>query len=151
MSDDTVRLSCVSENCGTFPMDRALRDKLKRTGETFTCPAGHQQHFTESTEQQLREKIERLEDRLETFEEWEDQLRESKREYRELSNLFRRELLSRVEGVVELGDDDGYLWGCKCGSCARKMFDERNDAEDAYNTHRRQHCERPTETNGAEA
>jgi len=141
MSDETVRVTCVADNCGTFPMDAALVDRLKRTGDPFTCPAGHQQHFTESPEKQLRERVQqlerevdRLEDRVGHYREnahdaWDD-LREERTRRKHAESL----LLSYATGVVEVAPDE-YKWACECDARGQKAFDSVENARDAFEAH----------------
>lgn len=136
MTRDIVRITCCQENCGTFPMDRALFQKLKRTGETWTCPAGHEQHFTESTEQQLREKVDRLErkvsDLRESEREWFERWRDEKARRKDLETL----VLDRATGVVKVGPEK-YKWACACGSRGTKAFEDSEECRDAWQNHRR--------------
>lgn len=146
MAEDIVRVTCVHEGCGTFPMDRATCDHLKRTGKPFTCPGGHKQHFTESVEQKLRTRIDELEREVERLEsraenQWDyiDDLREERDEQRDRAKLFRRALLADVDGVIQVGEDC-WLWGCQCGGQARSTFESESDAEQARRQHDRQSC-----------
>jgi hypothetical protein len=43
MSYEVEWATCPTKNCGysPFPMDKGYRDRVKRTGERFICPAGH--------------------------------------------------------------------------------------------------------------
>lgn len=146
MSNDIIRISCVNESCGTFPMDRALRDRLKRTGGTFTCPAGHQQHFTESREQELQNKIDELErkvERLENREEslWEtlDERHKQLQQQRERRRIAEKELLDDANGVVEIGEE--WMWACRCGGRGNKRFESKEEAKEGLQRHREQTCE----------
>lgn len=145
---DVVRITCVKSDCGTFPLDRALYAKLKRTGEWFTCPDGHKQHFTESPEKQLRDRIENLEvevDRLEgrlseyrdtSQKRWEERNEERKRR-KHVEELF----LSESVGVVEIYDGE-YMWACECGGSGRKHFEDPDDAWSGLRDHlERQGCD----------
>lgn len=165
MSESIVRLSCCKENCGTFPMDRALYDKLKRTGESWCCPEGHQQHFTETTEDELREviaslqktveekerrisELESAQQRLSAAEDALDRRRDTILEYRDRIqeqrgrvSLLERLLLERAEGIVQVSPD-GYKWSCNCGSRAQKVHDSEENARENYQQHlRRSGCE----------
>lgn len=143
---ETVRITCVAENCGTFPMDQALVQKLKRTGDTFSCPAGHEQHFTESPEKNLKERIKSLEKQLERSEErrerldervedfWEDWKAEKRRR-----KFLESRLLDYAKGVVEVGEEQ-YRWSCECDSRGQKAFDDPEDALAALKRHRRRNC-----------
>lgn len=150
MSESIVRLSCVAENCGTFPMDRALYDKLKRSGETWCCPEGHQQHFTETTEDALREElaelqrvVEEKERRISKLKQLTDSRNDSgrhwydrAREKAERVNLLERMLLERAEGIVQVAPE-GYKWSCSCGSRAQKVYDTPEEAQERYRAHAR--------------
>lgn len=47
-------------NCGTpFAMPSAFQRQRLEDGRDFYCPAGHAQHYTETTEQRLRREIEK--------------------------------------------------------------------------------------------
>lgn len=47
--------------CGTlFAVPSDVNDELLRSGRTFYCPNGHTQHYTNSTDKQLREAKDRL-------------------------------------------------------------------------------------------
>ncbi len=64
---ETVEL--VTENCCAcgvlFAMDAEFRRQRQRDHRLLYCPAGHQQHYTgQPTEQQLRQRAERLEQQL---------------------------------------------------------------------------------------
>lgn len=143
---DSVRITCVAESCGTFPMDRALVQKLKRTGDTFTCPAGHEQHFTESPEQRYKERIKRLKEKISHYERrvdslddslkdrWGDYKREkSRREYAE------SRLLDYVNGVVEVAEER-YRWSCECDARGEKAFDDPDKCRYALKRHRNRYC-----------
>lgn len=57
--DPDHRVSCCYEGCyATINLAPKDYGRLKRTGEWFYCPAGHQQHFTGKTEDQ--KEIDRL-------------------------------------------------------------------------------------------
>lgn len=140
---ETVRITCCKENCGTFPMDAALVQKLKRTGDTWTCPAGHQQHFTESPNQQLRDRISELEatveslqvrneDLDETASAWYDSWRVEKERRKRLETL----VLDRITGIIEVGEDE-CKWACACGGRGKKAFEDPEDCRDAWQQHRR--------------
>lgn len=136
------RLTCPNENCGTFPMDAELVKKLRRTGETFTCPGGHSQHFGETTETRLRGRVEELERRLEREERRRENLEETIEQYREQyqaergeKNAIRKTLLPEAGGVVEL-DGDVWSWGCECGGYAYSTFGSEREARGAYGNHR---------------
>lgn len=47
-----------------FAMDGALYDRRLADGDTFYCPNGHAQHFTESTVDQLKKQNQNLKTRL---------------------------------------------------------------------------------------
>jgi septal ring factor EnvC (AmiA/AmiB activator) len=54
----TVETCCV---CGTpFAIEATLQEQFKKTGNSFFCPNGHKQHYSESTD----EKIKQLEKQL---------------------------------------------------------------------------------------
>lgn len=147
MSDNIIRITCVKDNCGTFPMDNALYRKLKQTGDSFTCPAGHEQHFGGSPLEEkqerinsLKQKIDQLEDRLEQYRE---QRNEANQDYWDATQRIHRLetlLLENVAGVVEV-DEDSWKWSCKCGSHGQKAFDTEEEARDRYERHlRRADC-----------
>lgn len=152
------RISCVAENCGTFPMDDALYKKLQRTGETFHCPEGHAQHFTETVEDRLRKRIQKLEQKAKRVDELRrklerekkradheskqsDSLLERWREQREHRKHLEALVLEHVEGIIEIAPDE-YKWSCGCGGRGQKAFDTEEEARDAYEEHRRRNdCE----------
>lgn len=48
--------------CGVpFAMPQQLRQHFKKSQDYFHCPNGHPQHYSKSTETELKEKIQRLE------------------------------------------------------------------------------------------
>jgi hypothetical protein len=54
---DFTMVECC--NCGTpFFMTTRLREAFKKNGDWFYCPNGHQQHYSKTTEQILKEKLE---------------------------------------------------------------------------------------------
>ena len=57
----TILVNLVAEtccNCGTvFGINEAQLASLKRTGAWFYCPNGHQQHFTKTEADRLREQL----------------------------------------------------------------------------------------------
>lgn len=142
--ENIVRVSCATDGCGTFPMDKALHHRLKRSGDTFTCPAGHRQHFSgpTDTEQKLRERINELEDRVarlqEKLESRRDAMKSWHTRYREEQNKrgdVQKRLLDGEDGVVEVREET-YMWACECGNKGRADFDTRTDARNAYQQHR---------------
>ncbi|QIO25486.1 hypothetical protein [Haloarcula sp. JP-L23] len=148
-----TRITCVADDCGTFPMDEALVQQLKRTGETFTCPAGHEQHFTDSPESRLKRRIEKLEARaeelaeerdaaqrrLESFEEQADRWYDEAQTEKERRKFAESRLLDYATGVVEVADG-GYKWSCQCGARGQKLFEEVDAAQVAYERHQRSQC-----------
>lgn len=150
MTDNTqtVRIACANENCGTFPIDRQLRNKLQKTGETFTCPAGHEQHFSESPlkkkEEQikaLKSKVEGLESRLEKYKGQAMDRWDETREERKRADHLERMLLSRANGIVEVGKD-AFKWSCTCGSHGRDSYETAEEARKRFKEHqRRNDCE----------
>ena len=59
-------LNCC--NCGTkFAMEDSIYAARREDGETFTCPNGHEQYFSESENKKLRDEIKRLELRVERY------------------------------------------------------------------------------------
>ncbi|WP_135306319.1 hypothetical protein [Haloarcula amylovorans] len=143
---NTTRITCVADSCGTFPMDDALVQKLKRTGQTFTCPAGHEQHFTESTEQKLRERIEELEAEVERYKSKYRNSRESRGTlYDELlAEKDRRKfaesrLLDYATGVIEVADGQ-YKWSCACDARGQKAFEDVEACQEALDRHQRRSC-----------
>lgn len=151
MSENTVRINCVRDDCGTFVMDRQLRDRYKRTGESFHCPAGHSMHFTETTEQKLRARIEELEDQLERTETRAERTRERQSELWQERNQLRgavSDLLQfaaedivteRGSGVVKLAAN-AHTWVCECGGRGRSLKRHEGDAERLYEQHQEQSC-----------
>jgi chromosome segregation ATPase len=143
---ETVRISCVAENCGTFPMDKALKQKLQRSGETFCCPEGHAQHFTESKEQQLRERITGLESeleqtkrRLQSREETLDEIWDDYQEQKDCRKFAESRLLDYAKGIVEVADET-YRWSCECDSRGQKAFTDLDACQSAFQEHRRRYC-----------
>lgn len=52
-------LNCC--NCGTkFAMEDSIYADRLQDGDTFTCPNGHEQHFSESENKKLRDEVKRL-------------------------------------------------------------------------------------------
>lgn len=151
---DTVRVACVHEDCGTFPMDRALYDRLKRTRESFTCPNGHEQHFTETQTSELKQQVERLQSNLTAKDETIADLRERiEREQDRKRNMMDRaldaerdwrhardRLLDATSGVVEVAPET-WMWACECGSRGRKQFSEPDEAREHHERHVRRNCE----------
>lgn len=140
MTNEIVRINCLKDDCGTFPMDRALYNRYKRTGDTWSCPNGHRQYFTESTEQPLREKISRLQTRIDSILNSLDRERDEKHKHKNAKLALRDELITvkrqdNPDGVLELYDDH-YVWVCECGSNGVKPFGEEREAWDAYDGHR---------------
>jgi len=155
---EVVRVTCVHENCGTFPMDQALVAKLKRTGDPFTCPAGHEQHFTGTPpKQRLQERIQELETTVERLEaEVEDWRQEANDAWDDVLDLQRQRrtlesaLYERADGVIQLMEDEDYRWACACGSHCRTSFATEKDARDALDLHRQDSCDH-TGSAGADA
>lgn len=153
MSDPTVRINCVKDGCGTFPMDRALYNRYKRTGETWHCPAGHAQHFTESTEQKLRDRIDGLERKVKRLKRHADNSHQAWRKEKTRRKHLEQIVFERVTGILQFGEDD-YRWSCSCGGHGIKGFDTPEDARGAWQGHRdRQGCGEavPQEVIGADA
>ncbi|MWG36562.1 hypothetical protein [Halomarina oriensis] len=138
-----ARLTCAHSNCGTFLMDDALVQRLKRTGDPFYCPGGHEQHFDgASPEAKLRERIAELEQevtrlterakntREQLFDTY-DELRDERARRKHVEALY----LAGQEGVVEI-TDDVYRWVCPCGASCRTDFETRGEAYGAYDDHR---------------
>lgn len=143
---ETRRIACVNSNCGTFPMDEALFQQLRRTGETFTCPEGHKQHFTESKEKQQKEKINSLQNkvknlkrRVESKDSTIDDLYDDWREEKNRRKFAESRLLDYAKGVVEVAEDQ-FRWSCECDSRGQKTFDDVEDAKSAFQEHRRRRC-----------
>lgn len=139
MSNETRRIACVNSNCGTFPMDEALFQQLRRTGETFTCPEGHKQHFTESKEKRLKEKVKNLKRRVESKDSTIDDLYEDWREEKDRRKFAESRLLDYAKGVVEVAEDQ-FRWSCECDSRGQKTFSDVEAAKDAFREHRRRRC-----------
>lgn len=156
MGDDTVRINCINDKCGTFVMDERLNARYKRTGETFYCPAGHAQHYTgESTEsklkkknKELKRKIERLEERVEKYRDHLSDQWDAIREKDGLIKSLEDRLLETTDqsGAVEVSEDR-WMWACSCGSSSHARFDTKREAWQAYDGHR----ERMHEEAAAEA
>lgn len=52
-------------NCAVmFAMPTELRQRRKRQGGIFYCPNGHGQHYTETTEQQLKDELQETRGKL---------------------------------------------------------------------------------------
>lgn len=142
--DNIVRVSCATDGCGTFPMDKALHNRLKKSGDTFTCPAGHQQHFSgeEDLVQKLKNRISELEGEVERYKERYEHFRESMHnwhdKYREAEDArmeVQKRILDGRDGVVEVREE-AYMWACECGNTGRAEFDTRTDARSGYQQHR---------------
>ena len=143
--NDIVRVSCATEGCGTFPMDRALNERLKKSGDTFTCPAGHRQSYGESTEDKLRQQIRELKQRLEAkqesvddwYQHFDAEQQERKKWERAYYSLLSR-FAERINGIVEIEDDAGdeYIWVCECGSHAQRPAENKTTAWNRYDQHR---------------
>lgn len=71
MNDCTTYACCV-KGCGhTIHLHHDLKERLRRTHETFYCPAGHGQHFSGKTSEE--KKVYQLEQRVRRFRDlWED-------------------------------------------------------------------------------
>lgn len=137
------RIACAHENCGTFPMDDALYRKLQQTGESFTCPEGHPQSFTDSTHAKLkdaRKQIERLKGRIENFKDYERRSWDKYLEEHDRRTHLETMLLSEKNGVIEVGPGE-FKWSCPCGSRGRKAFETAEVAHAALaDHHRRTEC-----------
>lgn len=142
MNNEIKRVNCIADGCGTFAMDKALYDRYQKTGETFHCPAGHAQYFSESTESKLNNRIEELERKVRSRDRRIQNLLDSIDRYRSDLNTEKqrgkqlREALADngVTGVIP-GDEE-WTWVCGCGGHGYKWFDEREDAEEALMAHR---------------
>lgn len=66
---DHVQINCASQGCyAIITMHPADEERLRRTHESFYCPAGHGNHFPGKTaEQREREELEKRAARLERF------------------------------------------------------------------------------------
>lgn len=139
-NDDIVRVSCATEGCGTFPMDKALHKRLKRSGNTFTCPAGHRQHYDgDSPESKLRERIQELESKVESCRERRrglgKQLAKERDRWREAEQLALSAVADSGEtGVVE-PIDDRFTWACRCGGHGQKFYESREKAQHLFEQH----------------
>lgn len=140
---EVTRVACVAENCGTFPMDEARVRHLKQTGDTFVCPAGHKQHFTESPESKLRERIGELERQVERekkrakgYKDRASDLWDMCREEKASRDRAEQALLDRSTGVVRFAEDS-HKWACACGANGMKGFETADDARQAWKDHRR--------------
>jgi len=64
MTTLTVQITLVSEvccNCGVvFGLEKVHRQSLIDSGGSFYCPNGHAQHYTDTTINQLKRRIESL-------------------------------------------------------------------------------------------
>lgn len=131
------RVACVHDNCGTFPMDESLYHKLKSTGEDFTCPGGHTQHFGDSLKSKLDEaekEIERLKAKVEqnrdaAMERWDEYIEESHRR-KHLESI----VLAENTGVIEVGPGE-FKWSCPCGGRGKKAFESPEEAQRALSDH----------------
>lgn len=138
------RVACAHENCGTFPMDDALYAKLQRTGETFTCPDGHPQSFTDSTYAKLkraRKLIEKLKQQVNHNRGRAEQYRDTIMDYvddlheeRDRRKHLERMVLAERNGVIEVGPSE-FKWSCPCGSRGRKSFESPDQAKRALAGH----------------
>lgn len=55
MSDCLVTVACAHETCGhVISFKTEVEQRLRRTHETWACPAGHRQHFSGRTDQERR-------------------------------------------------------------------------------------------------
>lgn len=78
-------------NCGVyFGMDKYLVKRLKETGDSFYCPNGHPQYYTQK--EQLESKIKELESQLQEAE------TENRYLFNDLGNVKRS--LSATKGVL---------------------------------------------------
>jgi len=140
---DIVRVSCATENCGTFPMDKALNKRLRRSGNTFTCPAGHKQSYnTTDPKKELREEISRLkqklsrtEGRLENYRDNLSDMWDDLREERELREAIEKSILEDVDGAVEILEGR-WKWACECGNKTTATYDTEREAWGKYDAHR---------------
>jgi hypothetical protein len=73
---DCRAFTCASKGCqGTIHLHHDVEAKLRRTHETFYCPAGHSNYFPGKTDEQKRiDSLERTRDRFRDL--WEDALDE---------------------------------------------------------------------------
>lgn len=144
--ENAVRIACATENCGSFLMDPALYQKLQQTGETFYCPEGHPQHFSDAEILQYQQEIAHLKERLgfledECDEAWDEYLDERARR-----KTAEQLLLENVAGVIELWPDE-WKWACECESHGAKAFETEEAAREAWQDHvRRKGCEVDIET-----
>lgn len=139
MTQNTKRINCVNDKCGTFTMDKALYKRYKKTGDTFYCPAGHGQHFTESTEQKLREKIKVLQDRVDRLDDYSNTLWEDLQAEKDQRRALEKRYLDSQHGVVEV-NDEAWMWACNCGGRGSKRFESESEARRAYGSHRDEYC-----------
>lgn len=111
-------IACCKEKCGhRFWLPDAVEKHLRRTGETFYCPAGHSQHFPDDAHPE-RKKIRQLEDRI-------NRLRKSRDKIRDDAHTLlkeKRQLKARVRELRELVYGHGTMYECtECGH--RHRFD----------------------------
>ncbi len=83
-----VRETCCS--CGiVFGMEKNYRDELKDTGNSFYCPNGHGQHYTESTEKKLEEAKKALKSARESEEWWKGRAESHAKEAESVKRMLR--------------------------------------------------------------
>lgn len=74
----TVSVALVTETCFrcgvVFAMAQEFRQQRVKDKQTFYCPAGHGQHYTENEEDRLRALLQQTEQRLNSYREYADNL-----------------------------------------------------------------------------
>lgn len=143
---DVRRIACANRNCGTFPLDEQLYQKLQRTGETFHCPDGHPQHFSGSNTKKLKQRVEELESKLERAKKRADRMNDRAhsawdqyQEQKQRRKFAESRLLDYAKGVVEVGPEQ-FRWSCECDSRGQKTFADVDNAKSAFKEHRRRRC-----------
>ncbi len=103
-ADNVIKLNRNEEftvidcyKCGQdFAVPESIDRKWRRNGETFCCPRGHAQCYTDAPEVRYRNKVNELE----------DQLSELRTENAKLKLRVRPSLLSRIMAPASSGHRD---------------------------------------------
>lgn len=112
------QVQCYREDCEhviRFP--GPVYEQLRRTGNTFYCPAGHAQRFTDEAHP-LREKINQLEQRIDRLWTHRDKYRDRIRQQSE----EKRDLRAQLRDLREVVYGSPSMYECQeCGH--RHRFD----------------------------
>lgn len=120
-----VKLSCCHEGCyAVITLHPDDERRLRRTRESFYCPAGHSQHFTDKTAEE--KKIEELEGEIKKLE---SSVGFHKRRRNQVTDQL--ELTCRALGVCPLG----------CGWTSRKRI-RRASLADGWSWNLHQYLDR---------